>query len=112
MASLLRTMKRVMLPPETIAKIIQRLEKMLRVKILDKGIRAIHVNSRYHWQPKMRIEVGKYYANLEFESPLEKVVAVLEAPSFIVITEQRGLKEGMPYLFMKDDVKKVEFFEL
>jgi len=100
-----------MLPPETIAEIIPRLEKMLRVKIQDKGIKAIHVNSRYHWQPKMHIEVGKYYSNLEFESPSEKVVAILESPSFIVITEQRGMKDGMPYLFLHDDVRKVEFFE-
>ncbi len=100
-----------MLPPETINEIIPRLEKMLRVKIQDRGIKAIHVNSRYHWQPKMRIEVGKYYSNLEFESPLEKVVAILEAPSFIVITEKRGLKEGMPYLFLREDVRKVEFYK-
>lgn len=99
-----------MLSPETIAEIIPRLEKMLRVKIQDKGIRAIVVNSRYHWQPKMHIEVGKYYSNLEFESPLEKVVLILEAPSFIVITEQRGLKTGMPYLFLREDVRKVEFY--
>jgi hypothetical protein len=85
-----------------------RLEKQLRIKIRDKRIRAIRVNSSFHWQPPLHIEVDKRCANLERNTPPEKIIAIFEHASFVVITLERGFKENsLPYFFARQDVQEV-----
>jgi hypothetical protein len=59
----------------------------------------------------MRIEVGRTYSELEPGSPLEKVLAIFESVSFLVCTERRGIAEGLPYFFAREDVRRVERIE-
>lgn len=85
-----------------------RLEKSLKVKIRAKKIRAIRVNSSFHWQPPLFIEVGRECANLEKDSPPEKIIAIFEHASFLVITPDRGLNPGsLPYFFLRQDVQEI-----
>jgi len=93
------------------AAISQRLEKLMRVKIKPNRVKSIYVNSSSHWQPRMTIEVGGWYANLESDSPREQVVAIFEATLFLVCTAERGLTSGMPYLFQRQDVREVKYYK-
>ncbi|MFH1894178.1 MAG: hypothetical protein ABIK83_16025 [Candidatus Zixiibacteriota bacterium] len=84
------------------------LEGVVLGKMRDRVIRAIEVNSRYRHQPKMRIEVGKSYRDLEPGAPYEEVVAIFESESFLVCTKERGAGTGLPYYFVREDVRRVE----
>ena len=84
------------------------LEQLLGQKMKDKPVRAIGVNTRYHSQPKMLIEEGNFYSDLEPGAPRERVIAIFEAAFFCVCTASRGTGEGMPYLFHRQDVYHVE----
>ncbi|MFH2037525.1 MAG: hypothetical protein ABIJ45_14070, partial [Candidatus Zixiibacteriota bacterium] len=79
-------------------------------KIREKRIKAITVNPANHELPKMKIEVGKIAKNMEPGSPPEKVIFIFEATAFLVCTENRGLHEGLPYFFVRSDVRNVETY--
>jgi len=90
----------------------QHLQERLHLKIREKRIKAIRVNSGNHWQKPMRIEVGGWCANLEKDTPPEEILAIFEHASFVVITPDRGMKEGtLPYFFGRQDVRQVILFE-
>ncbi len=93
------------------ARIAAYLEQLLKVKVRDRRIRAIQVNSRYHWQPPMLIEVGNLYGDLEPGAPVEEVTAIFESTVFCVCTPSRGSGSGMPYLFHRGDVTRVVDFD-
>ncbi|MCD6161200.1 MAG: hypothetical protein J7K40_02160 [candidate division Zixibacteria bacterium] len=80
---------------------------MKRVRIRRKKIKAIRVNSSFHWQPPLYIEVDSYCRNLEKDSPNEKIIAIFEATSFLVCTSDRGYNKGLPYFFGREDVRQV-----
>ncbi len=88
-------------------KLLEYLRTTMKVKVKDKRIKAITVNSANHWQPKMHIEIGKYYRDLEKDAPREKVIAIFESTIFYVCTATRGDMAGFPYLFARPDVKLV-----
>lgn len=88
-------------------KLKDDLARRMNTKIRDKYIRAIHVNSAYHWQPPMYIEVGRESKELEKDSPKEMVLAIFDATVFLVVTEARGLKNSLPYFFSRSDVTRV-----
>jgi len=90
-------------------EILKYLRETMKAPVREKRIRAITVNPSNHWQPKMHIEVGKYYSNLEYGSPSELVVAIFESTVFYVCTPTRGAGQGLPYLFAREDVKQVEY---
>ncbi len=92
-------------------EIYEYLQDTMKVPVKKKRIRAITVNPSNHWQPKMRIEVGKYYANLEYGAPPELVVAIFEATVFYVCTPDRGAGQGLPYFFSREDVRQVELYD-
>ena len=85
-----------------------RLERLLHVKIRDKRIKALKVNSSNHWQPPLLIEVDGWCAMLEKDTPAEKIIAIFEHSSFVVITPDRGLRDNsLPYFFARQDVQQV-----
>jgi hypothetical protein len=92
-------------------EILAYLRSTSRTPVKDKRLRAITVNPAYRWQPKIRIEVGQAYANLEPGSPREEILAIFESASFLVVTESRGAGTGAPYFFSREDVRRVEYFE-
>jgi len=83
------------------------LARRMNTKIRDKHIRAIKINSAYHWQPPMLIEVGKTAVGLEKDSPKETVIAIFDATVFLVVTEERGRGDTLPYFFARSDVTRV-----
>ncbi len=87
-----------------------RLGKLLKVGIRPKKIKSIRVNPANHALPPMTIEVGKVCKTLEPNAPPEKVLAIFEATTFLVCTERRGIKEGLPYFFIREDVREVREF--
>lgn len=89
-------------------EIRQYLEDLVGEKVNDPNIRSIVVNPVYRSQPVMKIEVGKYYSELEPGRPREKVVAIFESKAFLVCTEQRGAGHNLPYIFTRDTVRKIE----
>jgi len=88
-------------------ELLEYLRKVMKVHVQDKRIKAITVNPANHWQPKMHIEVGRYYRDLEKDAPREKVTAIFEAAVFYVCTATRGDLTGFPYMFARPDVKLV-----
>ena len=97
-----------MLTDNELEKLRLRLEKRLKVKIRQKRIKAIQVNSSFHWQPPLYIAVDGLCANMEKDSPPEEIIAIFEHASFIVITPDRGLKDrSLPYFFARQDVREV-----
>jgi len=104
----------ISLTDEKIAEIIERLErrgKKGEQKIKPKKIKAIKVNPANHSLPNMLIEVGKVCKSLEPDAPDEKVLAIFEATIFMVVTETRGLNDGLPYYFFRGDVRRVFEFD-
>jgi len=91
-------------------ELLEYLSKTMKVHVKDKRIKAITVNSANHWQPKMHIEVGQYYRDLEKDAPREKVTAIYESTIFYVCTATRGDMTGFPYLFARPDVKRVVLY--
>ncbi len=91
--------------------IYEYLKGTMKAPLRERRIRGVVVNPANHWQPKMHIEVGKFYSDLEYGAPEEQVLAIFESTVFYVCTPTRGGGKGCPYLFAKEDVKKVAFFE-
>jgi hypothetical protein len=88
-------------------KLKDDLARRMNIRIQNKYIRAIYVNSAYHWQPPMYIEVGRESNGLEKDSPKEMVLAIFDATVFLVVTEARGLNDTLPYFFSRSDVTRV-----
>ena len=85
-----------------------RLEQQLQVKIRTKRIKAIKVNSSFHWQPPLSIEVDGWCGMLEKDTPPERIIAIFEHASFIVVTLERGYADNtLPYFFTRQDVQQV-----
>jgi len=97
-----------MLSSEELNKLRKELEKRLGAKIRSRRIKGIRVNSAYHWQPPLHIQVGGYCSDLEKDSPKERIVAIFEATTFLVCTPDRGVSGTLPYFFSKEDVQRVE----
>ena len=97
-----------MLSAEEWNKLRKDLEKRLGTKIRSRRIKGIRVNSAYHWQPALHIQVGGYCSDLEKDSPKESIVAIFEATTFLVCTPDRGVSGTLPYFFSKEDVQQVE----
>jgi len=86
----------------------RRLEARLSVKIRPGRIRALRVNSAHHWQPPLWIEVGGLCSDLEKDGPPERILAIFEHASFLVVTPDHGLEDDtLPYLFSRPDVREV-----
>ena len=97
-----------MLSDDKLETLRLKLENSMKgVKIRRKKIKAIRVNSSFHWQPPLYIEVDSYCKNLEKDSPNEKIIAIFEAASFMVCTYERGYNKGLPYFFGREDVRQV-----
>ena len=96
-----------MLPPDELEHLRQRLMIDFHLKIRTKRIRAIKVNSSYHWQPPLFIEVGKMCSHLEQNGPAERIVAIFESTAFLVCTRDHGVEKGMPHFFSRQDVRNV-----
>ena len=96
-----------MISKERHIELLEYLRKTMKVNVKDKRIKAITVNSANHWQPKMHIEVGRSYRDLEMDSPREEVIAIFESSVFYVCTATRGDMVGLPYLFARPDVRLV-----
>lgn len=96
-----------MLTDDELAVLREQLEKTLKARIKPRVIKAIKVNSAFHWQPPMQIEVGKLARNLELDAAAEEVVAIFESASFMVCTPTRGTGTTPPYFFSREDVRQV-----
>jgi hypothetical protein len=88
-------------------RIAEYLARLMRRTIHDKQITAIEVNPLYHGSPRRWIEVGRHYAELEPEAPSQLVIAIFESDSFLVCTPERGAGKGLPYIFTREEVKRV-----
>lgn len=86
----------------------RRLEKSLGAKIRPRNIYSITVNPASHQMPKMKIEVGRFHKNLEPEASTAQVLAIFESTTFLVCTQKRGVDNGLPYFFSREDVVRVE----
>jgi hypothetical protein len=97
----------MMLPPDELEALRQKIADRFGLKIQPKRIRAIKVNSSYHWQPPLFIEVGKSCGHLEQGGPSEKIVAIFESTAFLVCTPEHGVQGGLPHFFSRQDVRRV-----
>ena len=96
-----------MFTPDELDQMRLRLEKQLNIRIRKKYIRALTVYPTHQQIPNMHIEIGKSYRNLEPGAPPDKVLAIFESVSFLVCTQKRGVEEGLPYFFAREDARKV-----
>ncbi len=97
-----------MLNDEKYAELKTRLERDLKLSIREKKIKALKINSAFHWQPPLYVEVDGWCGMLEKDTPTEKIIAIFEHKSFIVITPDRGLEPGtLPYFFVRQDIREV-----
>jgi len=85
----------------------RKLEKTFGERVSDRRIRALRVNSAFHWQPPLYIEVGQFCAGLTPDGPPEEIVAIFESRSFLVCTPDHGINSGSPFIFTRADVKQV-----
>lgn len=97
-----------MLNEEQYNELKTQLESELKIKIREKKIKALKINSAFHWQPPLYVEVDSCCAMLEKDTPSEKIIAIFEHKSFIVITPERGFRSGtLPYFFVRQDIRRV-----
>jgi hypothetical protein len=96
-----------MISDEERLKIQAYLEGVVLGEIRDRKIKSIRVNMSYKRQPYLIIEVGKHYSDLEPGAPNQQVVAIFESDSFLVCTRERGAGQGLPYYFIRDNVRLV-----
>jgi hypothetical protein len=84
------------------------LERLMNKPVHRHPIKAITVNPLYHGAPRMRIEVGHTVAGMEPDAPPQRVLAIFESTSFLVVTPERGNGVGLPYIFTRQEVTAVE----
>ena len=84
------------------------LEKLFGKPVSRKPIRGIEVNPPYHGQGRLYVMVGERCADLEPGAEAETVVAIFESMSYLVCTAERGAGQGMPYIFTRDAVLRVD----
>jgi hypothetical protein len=94
--------------PKRREQIRQYLEKLVKEKVLGKRIHALTVNPLYHGSSKMRVVEGQACADLEPNTPAQKVLAIFESQSFLVVTEERGAGSGLPFIFTRTETVRVE----
>ncbi len=100
-----------MISDEERLKIQAYLEGSVLGKVRDRKIRSIRVNMSYKQQPHLIIEVGKSYSDLEPGAPDQQVIAIFESDSFLVCTRERGAGQGLPYYFIRANVREVREFD-
>jgi len=85
-------------------------EETMGVKVNNREIKSIwvHPRSEHKRIDDIKIEVGKYLDNRMSDTQNEKVMAIFESNTFLVCTPNRGVLRGMPYLYGKEEVYKVE----
>ena len=98
--------------PEDVREGIRKfVEETMGGKVNGREIKAIWVHPRSEHKriyDDIKIEVGKYLDNRMSDTPNEKVMAIFESNTFLVCTPNRGVLRGMPYLYGKEEVYKVE----
>lgn len=85
----------------------RKIDEALKPPVKRRRIKAIKVNSSYHWQPPLYIEVGKKVAYLEPDGGSEEIIAIYESTTFLVVTPEHGYRSGLPHFFAKEDVQRV-----
>ena len=96
-----------MISDEERLKIQAYLEGSVLGKVRDRKIKSIRVNMSYGRQPYLTIEVDKYYSDLEPGAPNQQVIAIFESDSFLVCTRERGAGQGLPYYFIRENVRQI-----
>jgi hypothetical protein len=84
------------------------LEKLFGKPVSRRPIRRIEVNPPFHGQGRRFVTVGELSADLEPGAPSETVLAIFESMSYLVCTAERGAGKGMPYIFTRDAVVRVD----
>ena len=97
-----------MLTIKEIDQLRGQLEESMDIKIRARRIKFIEINPTQQSLPRMHVEVGGYYGNLEPGSPPEQVLAIFESTVFLVCTRNRGVEKGLPYFFAREDIRRVE----
>ena len=80
-------------------------------KVNSREIKAIWIHPRFEHKrihDDIKIEVGKHLDSRISDTPNEKVMAIFESNAFLVCTHNRGALRGIPYLYGKEEVYKVE----
>jgi len=98
--------------PEDVREGIRKfVEETMGGKVKSREIKAIWVQPRSEHKriyDDIKIEVGEYLDNRMSDTPNEKVMAIFESNTFLVCTPNRGVLRGIPYLYGKEEVYKVE----
>ena len=89
-------------------EIADYLEKLFGKPVSRKPIRRIEVNPPFHGQGRRYVTVGERCSELEPGAPAETVLAIFESMSYLVCTAERGAGKGMPYIFTRDAVLRVD----
>lgn len=97
-----------MISEEEYQRIKKYLKEGLGIDIYKGRIRSIKVNPMQRWQPKLHIEVGKFYNDLNIERIPEQALAIFESMAFCVCTPENGGGKGQPYFFTRQEVLQVE----
>lgn len=84
------------------------LEELVKQPVHPHRIASLTVNPLYHGSAKMCVRAGQAVGNLEPEAPVQRVLAIFESKSFLVVTPERGYFEGLPYFFTRTEVVAVE----
>ena len=86
-------------------------EETMGGKVNSREIKAIWAHPRSGHKRiygDIKIKVGNYLDNRMSDTPNEKVMAIFESNTFLVCTPNKGVLRGMPYLYGKEEVYKVE----
>jgi len=79
-------------------------------RVRNRKIKSLRVLMSHKGKSSVMIEVGRYYDGLERGMPTQKVLAIFESDSFLVVTEDRGNMEGPPLYLIRDNVREVVLF--
>jgi hypothetical protein len=77
--------------------------------VSSRKIKAIWVNTGRYGD--IQITLGDNLDSRISDMHGETVLAIFESTTFLVCTPNRGVQHGLPYLFAKNEVVKVEEFE-
>ena len=88
-------------------------EKTTGWTVSNRRIKAIwvHPHPSHHKIYNVKIEIGKYLDSRMSDTPNEEVMAIFESNAFLVCTPNRGVLQGMPYLYGKEEVYELEEIE-